>query len=178
MRFLRAALLAVTILSALLGVAVAAAQTGGEELPPGVTADDVYRVSRKMYCDVCAGIPISDCPSPTCAAWRQEVANLLGEGYTDDEILQYFAERYGEKVSGVPLNKKDRIFTLGLPLTVALLVGMVIIWQVVRLSRGGETLAVQAAHAAGLRSEYERPVPDNVDPDYLERFLSLVEGKR
>lgn len=161
----------------LLPVTAVRAQMGGEDLPPGVTGDDVYRVSRKMYCDVCAGVPISDCPSPTCAAWRQEVAMLLGEGYSDDDILQYFAERYGEKVSGVPLQEGSRGIALGLPALAALLIGLLVVWQVWRLRGRTESRALQAARAAGLMEGYTRPVPDNVDADYLERFMRMVEDR-
>lgn len=157
--------------------AITQAQMGGEELPPGVTGDDVYRVSRQMYCDVCAGVPVSDCPSVTCLAWRQEVAVMLGQGYTDQEILQQFAELYGDKISGVPIQNSERSLALGLPALLMALFGGVVIWQVYRLRQRGESRAYQAAKAAGLHQDYDRPVPDNVDPDGLERFLKLVGEK-
>ena len=151
------------------------AQLGGEELPEGVTGDDVFRVSSKMYCDVCAGVPVSACGSPTCAAWRQEVANLLGEGYNDDEILEEFAVLYGDKISGVPLDGSDRTIAFGLPALLAVVAAVVIGWQVWQLRQRGASRAQAAAAAAGLVEGYERPVPDNVDLDYLERFLLLLE---
>jgi len=153
------------------------AQMGGEELPPGVTGDDVYRVSRQMYCDVCAGVPISDCPSPTCMAWRQEVAVMLGQGYEDQEILERFAELYGSKISGVPIQNRDRTMALGLPALLIALFGGVVIWQVYRLRQRGESRAHQAARTAGQHQSYTRPVPDNVEQEALERFLKLVGEK-
>lgn len=154
------------------------AQMSGEDLPAGVTSDDVYRVSRQMYCDVCAGVPISDCPSPTCAAWRQEVANLLGQGYDDSAILEYFAYNYGDKVTGVPLAEGSRSLALGLPALLGFLIGVVVVWQIWRLSQRGQTVAMKAASAAGLRSDYQRPVPDNVDSHYLARFIRMVDDNR
>ncbi|HLA45625.1 MAG TPA: cytochrome c-type biogenesis protein CcmH [Aggregatilineales bacterium] len=154
------------------------AQVSGEDLPPGVTGEDVYRVASKMYCEVCQGVPISACPSPTCVAWRQEVANLIGQGYEDQEILEYFAERYGDEVTGVPLRSGQRWIALCLPALVTVMVGMLIIWQVWRLRMRGETRAYAVARAAGLRADYDRPVPDNVDSDYLERFLQLLEERK
>jgi cytochrome c-type biogenesis protein CcmH/NrfF len=151
------------------------AQIGGEELPEGVTSDDVFRVSNRMYCDVCAGVPVSACPSPTCAAWRQEVATMLGEGYTDDEILQEFARLYGDNISGIPLGGSDRTIAFGLPAVLAALVALVIGWQVWQIRQRDTSRAHAAANAAGLIEGFERPVPDNVDPDYLERFLQLLE---
>jgi len=165
----------ILVLAILIAPLTAYAQMGGEDLPPGVTTDDVYRVANKMYCDVCAGIPISACPSPTCAAWRQEVANLLGQGYTDDEILQEFARLYGDKISGVPLGGSDRTIAFGLPMALAAIIALVIFWQVYQLRQRSLTRAQAAAAEAGLVEGFNRPVPDNVDPAYLERFLQLLE---
>lgn len=169
-------ILLLAVMLAPLAVAnVTVAQLGGEDLPEGVTGDDVYRVSSKMYCDVCAGVPVSACASPTCAAWRQEVANLLGQGYTDEEIMQEFAVLYGDEISGVPLGGSDRTIALLLPALLALGVAVVIVWQVLAVRQRGSSRAQAAADAAGLHEDFERPVPDNVDPEYLERFLILLE---
>lgn len=165
------------ILLLIVGVMPASAQVGGEELPEGVTGDDVYRVSSKLYCDVCEGVPVSACPSPTCAAWRQEIATLLGEGKADQEIMAYFAQNYGDDVTGIPLEGTQRYLALLVPLMVALLLGGMVAWQLGRMRQRGLTRAQSAAQSAGLQSGYQRPVPDNVDPAYLERFLSLLEER-
>jgi cytochrome c-type biogenesis protein CcmH/NrfF len=167
--------LLILVLAVMLAPLTVYAQLGGEDLPAGVTGDDVYRVSSKMYCDVCAGVPVSACASPTCAAWRQEVAMMLGEGFTDDEILQEFAVLYGDEISGVPLGGSDRTIALALPALLAALTAVVIVWQVLQLRQRGSSRAQVAAAEAGLNADFERPVPDNVDPDYLERFLHLLE---
>ncbi|KAB2902578.1 MAG: cytochrome c-type biogenesis protein CcmH [Anaerolineae bacterium] len=174
-KLLKVALISVFLLSFAPAVV---AQMSGEELPPGVTADDVYRISNKMYCEVCAGVPLSDCPSVTCRAWRQEIARLLGEGYSDSDIKSYFAENYGSAVTGVPLKTEDRNIGLGLPALLIVLAGVVIGGRLLLLYQRGESRALQAARAAGLRSDYDRPVPDNVDADALERFMRLVEERK
>ena len=150
------------------------AQIGGEELPEGVSGDDVYRVSSEMYCAVCEGVPISACPTQTCFRWRQEVANLLGEGYTDTEIKSYFAERYGGEVTGVPIDDDQRNIVLGLPIILALVAGVLVVWQIIRLRPQGLTRAQEAARSAETLAEYDRPVPNNVDRDYLERFFDVT----
>lgn len=153
----------------------ASAQLGGEELPEGVSGDDVYRVSSQMYCDVCAGVPISSCPSVTCRAWRQEIANLLGQGMSDQDIMEFFAVRYGDDVTGVPVQGSERNLALLVPIVATLIVGTLIVWRLWHLREKGDNRARQAAQAAGLLQEYDRPVPDNVDHLYLERFLRMVE---
>jgi len=155
--------------------AYSTAQLGGEEIPEGVSGDDVYRVSSELYCDVCAGVPISSCPSVTCKAWREEIATLLGDGYSDDEIKEYFSVRYGGEVTGVPLESADRNLALGLPLVITLIIGVVIVFQVWRLSNQTQSRAYQAAQSAGLMADYDRPVPNNVDPIYLKRFMEMIE---
>jgi len=170
-----------SLLVLLVGLAVVptvGAQLGGEELPPGVTHDDVYAVADQMYCDVCEGIPLSSCTSVTCAAWRQEIANLLGQGQTADEIQQYFAERYGNEVTGVPISESQRNIAFGLPALLAVVLAVFVGWQLLRYQQSKNNNALDVARRAGLDSAYDRPVPDNVDPQGLSAFLTLVEESR
>lgn len=175
-RFRLALLLALSL--SLLAPLSVNAQLGGEELPPGVTEDDVYRVSSELYCDVCAGIPLSTCPSTTCFRWRQEIANLLGEGRSDAEVYAYFAENYGDEVTGVPLESGGRNLALGLPALLALLLGVAVVWRLWSVQQSQQNRAVQAAQSAGLHEDYQRPVPDNVDPQGLEAFMQIVEAQQ
>ncbi len=147
---------------------------GGDRYPPGVDPDDVYQIARELRCDVCQGVPLSDCPSEQCRVWREEIADLLFEGRTDDEIMEHFAERYGDKVSGVPLTQSDRTLTYAIPILLVGVAAAGIGWQIYRW-KDQETRALQVARSAGTRDDFERPVPDNVDPEYLDRVLSALE---
>jgi cytochrome c-type biogenesis protein CcmH len=157
----------------LLMVAPVAAQ-GGEDYPEGVDPTEVYRISRSMYCDVCEGVPLSDCPSDQCIAWREEIGQLLAEGQNESEIRQHFASRYGEKVSGVPLDEENRLFVFVIPAALSVLVIGVLGWQIWRWQQQTPT-ALQAARGAGSLEGYDRPVPDNVDPAVLARVLQDLE---
>jgi cytochrome c-type biogenesis protein CcmH len=66
------------------------------------SADDVNRVGKQLSCPTCTGINVADCPTETCAQWRAKIGELLAEGKTDQEILDYFAARYGDHVLQVP----------------------------------------------------------------------------
>lgn len=148
---------------------------GGDDYPEDVDPTDVYRIARRLYCDVCAGVPLSDCPSAQCQVWREEIAYLLSEGQNESEIRQHFADRYGEQVSGVPLDDRNRFLVYAIPAVLSLLVIVAIGWQVWRW-QGKNQKAIQAARAAGTLDQYQRPVPDNVDPDLLKRVLSDLES--
>ncbi len=150
---------------------------GGDKYPPGVTADDVYEVASGIYCDVCQGVSVAYCPSTQCQAWREEIADLLGQGKTEDEIKQHFADRYGEKVTGVPVSTANRRLTYGIPIALVIGVGLVVSFQVYQWRRR-ETRVIQVARSANLDENYDRPVPDNVDPAYLERLMKLLEGNK
>lgn len=148
---------------------------GGDEYPPGVDPDDVYNIARGMYCDVCQGVPLSDCPSQQCRAWREEIADYLLEGKNNDEILEIMGERYGEKVSGTPLNTGTQRIADWIPMILIGLLGGLTVFWIRRSSKGNETKAFRVAGEAGtVLDPKNRPVPDNVDPTYLDRFLSLL----
>jgi cytochrome c-type biogenesis protein CcmH/NrfF len=171
----------ITTLALLLVALLFAAQSvnaqGGDKYPPGVDPDDVYAIAAEIYCDVCAGVSIAYCPSDSCQAWREEIGVLLAEGKTEQEIKQHFADRYGEKVTGVPVSDSNRRLTYGIPLALAGAAGLVVAWQVYKW-RQRETSAKQVARAANTRDDFDRPVPDNVDPAYLERLMELLDGHR
>ncbi|GIV63649.1 MAG: hypothetical protein KatS3mg045_0988 [Bellilinea sp.] len=85
----------VSILLAIVALPVSAQQ-------PTPSDDDVNRVAKQMYCPVCENIPLDVCPTQACAQWRELIRLKLSEGLTDEEIRQYFAEQYGDRVLDVP----------------------------------------------------------------------------
>ncbi len=155
------------------GTPVALAQ-GGETLPEGVTWDEVNSIARKMYCDVCEGIPLDECESIACRNWRQEIARLISLGRTEDEILDYFVERYGADVASLPRSRGDRWLAYAVPLVIALGLGALGFAQVWRLRRRGHQ-AGQVARRSSTRL-HARPVPDDIDPAILDRLQRELEG--
>lgn len=69
----------------------------------------VQRVGKQLRCAVCQGVSISDSPASMARAQLDKVRELVQQGKSDDEIFDYFVERYGEwalmepKKSGVTL---------------------------------------------------------------------------
>jgi cytochrome c-type biogenesis protein CcmH len=163
------------LLLAGLAPASVGAQSGGElELPPGVEYDDVNRVARKMYCDVCEGIPLDECESIACRQWRQEIARQLGDGRTDDEVIDYFVERYGGDVAAIPRDRTDRFLVFAVPIAVVLLIGVAGLSQMRNLRRRGHQAGSVARRSAARLDA--RPVPEEIDPRYLERLEHELEG--
>lgn len=171
-----ALLLTLLALALLGGLAAgrAAAQGTDIDLPPGITLDDVNAIARKMSCDVCEGIPLDECESVACRQWRQEIARQLGEGRTQDEIMDYFVERYGADVASLPRDRTDRAIAFGVPIAIVALIAVVGGVQMRHLRKRGQQ-AGQVARRSGERL-YSRPLPDDLDPALLERLQRELEG--
>jgi cytochrome c-type biogenesis protein CcmH len=144
-------------LLALLGAGIASAQ--GRV----VTADDVHRVAERMYCPVCENIPLDDCGTTTCMEWKREIAIMLSEGWTSDEIVNDFVARYGQHVVGVPHDPTLRALSLFTPIVLVLVAG----WFAWRAVAGWQ----KRADAPVLLDTLPRPSEDNGYRERLERDL-------
>jgi cytochrome c-type biogenesis protein CcmH len=72
---------------------------------PTPTDDDVNKIAKKLFCPVCENTPLDVCPTEACRQWREQIRQMLSEGKTEDEIIQYFIDTYGVRASGDPPNK-------------------------------------------------------------------------
>ncbi|MBN1678858.1 MAG: cytochrome c-type biogenesis protein CcmH [Anaerolineae bacterium] len=171
-----AALASVIVLAGGIGLRVdrAAAQGGQEQLPPGVTWDEVNAIAHKMYCDVCEGVPLDECESIACHRWREEIARLISEGKTEDEIIDYFVTRYGTDVAALPRDSQDRFLAFAIPAGLVALLGVIGAVQVWRMRQHGHHAGQAVSRTRGFT--HQRPVPDDVDPDTLDRLLGELEG--
>ena len=64
--------------------------------------DEVNAIARQLYCPVCENIPLDVCPTPACAQWRALIREKLAEGWSEEQIKQYFADQYGTRVLAEP----------------------------------------------------------------------------
>ncbi len=80
----------------------------------------VQRLGKQLRCAVCQGVSIADSPASMARAQLDKVRELVADNKTDDEIYEYFVERYGEWALMEP--RKSGV-TLGLWLFPLLLLG-------------------------------------------------------
>ncbi len=69
---------------------------------PTPSDDQVNAVAHQLYCPVCENIPLDVCPTQACAQWRDLIRQKLAAGWSDQQIKDYFATQYGERVLAVP----------------------------------------------------------------------------
>lgn len=60
---------------------------------PGIRAE---RIGSRLRCPVCRGVPIADSPSVLAQEMMGLVRQQIATGKSDEEILAYFEDRYGE----------------------------------------------------------------------------------
>ena len=106
--------------------------------------------------------------------WREEIARQLGEGRTDDEIIDYFVERYGDEVAAIPRDPMDRFLAFAVPAGLIAVFSLIGIFEVRRLRQRGQQ-AGQVVRRSGTRLQ-QRPVPADVSHDLIERLEQELEG--
>lgn len=92
-----------------------------------VTRDDVDAVASRMFCPICENEPLDQCYNTTCIQWKTEIAELLAEGNTPDEIIDSFVARYGEHVASVPRDPVLRFLSFSAPVIgtlIAIVIGL------------------------------------------------------
>ncbi len=80
----------------------------------------VERLGKLIRCPVCRGVPIGDSPSELSKQMMTMVNEQVAAGKSDDEILFYFEQRYGEWALLDPKPEGMNLLIWVLPLCFAL----------------------------------------------------------
>jgi cytochrome c-type biogenesis protein CcmH len=145
------------VLASLTGLPIFAQET--------VTYDDVIRVAERMYCPICENEPLDECRNPTCLQWKAEIQRRLEEGQSDDEIISYFVQRYGERVVGVPQDPFLRIVSFAAPI-LGTLIAIAIGWFTFRRWQANPPLAEKVS----------AEISQSSDDDYRARVERDLAG--
>jgi len=91
----------------LLGITLALMSAGlfvGAALAQDPTPSDneVNAIAKQLYCPVCENTPLDVCPTEACRQWRELIRQQLSDGWSEDQIKQYFVENYGARVLAEP----------------------------------------------------------------------------
>lgn len=125
------------LMSCLLVLSLGVAAVPAVAEPVGSTAD-IYAfddeiltarftmLSQLLRCPKCQDQNISDSDADIASDMRRKTAQLLRDGYSDEQIVAYFVERYGDFVTYKPPVRKDTILLWAAPL-IAFLVGLLLV---------------------------------------------------
>lgn len=60
--------------------------------------DRARSIGSRVKCPVCQGVAIADSPSETARAMMDVVEERIADGWSDDQIIDYFSERYTDSI--------------------------------------------------------------------------------
>jgi cytochrome c-type biogenesis protein CcmH len=107
-----------------------AAQYVGAPKAAPVTGADLDRrtseIASLLRCPVCQGLSVADSPSTMALDMKQQVRDLLSRGYSEEQILSYFEQSYGQFVLLKPKFRGAGVLVWLLPLFVLLFGGLVV----------------------------------------------------
>lgn len=95
------------------------------------TDDEVNAIAKQLYCPVCENTPLDVCGTQACIDWRAEIRLKLVEGWSEDEIIQYFVDQHGAQVLPTPPPEGLNLLIYILP-PVVFLVGAIIVLRALR----------------------------------------------
>jgi cytochrome c-type biogenesis protein CcmH len=154
------ALLSLPMIAGLLLGQYAPQRLAGDPLPEPQEAR-VQVLAKNLRCAVCQGLSVADSPSSMARAQLEVVRELVSEGKSDEEVVQYFVSRYGEWVLLEPEVHGVNLIVWAGPLVLVAL-GLTLIFRQVGPKR-------QAATAAG------PPDPGAEEDPYLKAVRAETE---
>lgn len=98
---------------------------------PTPSDDEVNAIAKQLYCPVCENVPLDVCPTQACAQWRELIRQKLAEGWSEQQIKDYFVEQYGARVLAAPPAKGFNWLAYLVP-PLAILAGIYILWRALR----------------------------------------------
>lgn len=128
-----------------------------------VTADEVNNVAKQLYCPVCPNETLDVCQTQACVQWRDEIRAQLSEGQTEQQVIDSFARRYGERVLATPQDPTLRALSVYTPFALA---GIALVIGGLTFLRWTRKPAAPVVPAANLpsddpyRSQLERDLRD------------------
>jgi len=115
------------VLIGVLSVVIVVGAITGDPSP----RDRAEAIGARIMCPVCQGSAIAGSPSATAMDMMDKVDQLIADGMTDDQILRYFSDRYGENIILDPAFGGKTLLLWLLPVA-ALGVG---VWMILRRKR-------------------------------------------
>jgi cytochrome c-type biogenesis protein CcmH len=121
---------------------------------PTPSDDQVNRIAHQLYCPVCANTPLDVCPTDACRQWRDLIRQQLAQGWTEDQIKQYFVQQYGVRVLAEPPETGINWLIYILPPAI-ILAGAFILFRALRIwTKPVSASAVSGPHGDALKDEY------------------------
>jgi cytochrome c-type biogenesis protein CcmH len=67
-----------------------------------------------LRCPVCQGMSVADSREEASVAMKERIREMVAAGYTDEQIIDYFVDRYGESIVLLPDERHWMVWLLPL----------------------------------------------------------------
>ena len=126
------------------------------------------RLQKALRCPVCQGLSVSDSPSDAARAMGDRIEELVKEGYTEEQVTEYFVDRYGAWVELEPPSEDHQTLFLAPIVVVSIGIIGLIFWARRR------TTAPQALEQATKKAPI--PTADPALAPWREKILAELDG--
>jgi cytochrome c-type biogenesis protein CcmH/NrfF len=99
----------------------------GEVLAKEEQVDVVYKIAKVLRCPTCQGVSVADSGADGAKAMKARIQELVAQGYTSDQVLDYFVSKYGEWILLRP--KKEHQFLWLAPIFFLGIGVVLIVWR-------------------------------------------------
>jgi cytochrome c-type biogenesis protein CcmH len=122
---------AALLIAAVLVVAGAAALVTRADPSTATVSERATALASGLRCPVCQNLSVADSPSALAGEMRREIERRLRAGQGEDEVRDYFVDRYGQWVLLEPPRSGLNVIPWAFPIA-ALLGGAGVWWVLVR----------------------------------------------
>lgn len=120
-----------------------------QEATPAVSYDQVNAIAVKLYCPVCPNETLDACQTQACVQWRDQIREGLEAGQTEQQIIDGFVQRYGDRVLGTPQDPTLRALSLVTPFFIAGVALVVGVYTFLRWRARPKAAAVTTGSVSG-----------------------------
>lgn len=93
--------------------------------------DETRRIGKQLQCPVCSGASVAESPSDLAGQMRAVIRAKLQAGESEQQIVGYFVERYGDSVLVQPPRRGVGLLVWLAPVAM-LAIGAVLLWRLLR----------------------------------------------
>jgi cytochrome c-type biogenesis protein CcmH len=140
---------------------------------PTPSDDEVNRIAHQLYCPVCENTPLDVCPTEACRQWRDLIRQQLSQGWTEDQIKQYFVVQYGVRVLAEPPQAGLNWLIYILP-PVIIVVGAILLLRAMKM---WTRPAVSPTKTVPATSNGEQTIKDAPKDDYVMRLEEEIKKR-
>jgi cytochrome c-type biogenesis protein CcmH len=121
---------------------------------PTPSDDQVNSIAHQLYCPVCENTPLDVCPTDACRQWRDLIRQKLAQGWTEDQIKQYFVQQYGVRVLAAPPQTGFNWLIYLLPPAI-ILMGAFVLFRTLRMwTKSSSTSTTKGFEGEAPKDEY------------------------